>query len=310
MPSDRTPGTDGLSASFYQMFWIKLKVYYFKAIQESHDIKILYPSTREGIITLIPKKGRDRCFVSQWRPITLLNVDYKILAKAIANRLKKVLPDIISKDQTGFFQNRHISQNIRVMLDILEYTLLSKMPAIIVSIDFEKAFDRVSYNCLWKILRYFRFGEKVIKWIQLLFFNFTLQTINNGQTSDPLVPSRGLFQGNPISSYLFLLIAEILSCNLKANDKIEGIEIKYLRYLISQFAGDMDLFLKFKQKVWQEVMRTLDNFKKSTGMKVSYDKTTIYRIGSIANTNTKFYSAPKIKWTNEPINVTWYPGTR
>ena len=93
----------------------------------------------------------------------------------------------------------------------MDFAELNEIPAIIVSIDFEKAFDRIEYKVVYKIMEWFNFGPKMIKYVQLLLTSFKLATINNRYTSNYFVPTRGLFQGNPISSYLFILVIELLA---------------------------------------------------------------------------------------------------
>ena len=253
MPNDKSPGSSGLTADFYKVFWGFLKAPLHKAYLHCKKEGQLYTMARQGILTLLPKKNRNRLYIKNWRPITLLNIDYKILSKAFANRIKLVLDDIINTDQKGFVKGRLISENIRQMFDLIQYSWQQNLPGIVVSVDFEKAFDRVDYKALKRILVFFGFGEIFISWVSLLFSNFNLYTTNNGYMSSPWTPIRGLFQGNPISSYLFLLVAEILAIKLRTNPKIEGIECNGIKYLLAQFADDLDLFLKYKQSVWMEV---------------------------------------------------------
>ena len=232
-----------------------------------------------------------------------MNVDYKIFSKAVAHRLKIVLPDLIHEDQTGFMKERLIAENIRKLVDVMNFTKSKNIPAILVSIDFKKAFDRCDYDAIWSILKYFNFSERYTQHVQLLFKDFQLATTNNGFISDLFVPTRGLFQGNPIASFLFLLLIETLAIELRANKNIKGIKIGQIEYLLSQFADDLNLLLPYDKDVWVNVMYTLDRFEAATGMKVSYDKTTIYRLGSIRNSNTYFYSSRKIRWTNDSVKV-------
>ena len=217
--------------------------------------------------------------------------------------MKLVLQDLIDPDQVGFVKGRSSAQNIRKLLDIIEYTWMKRIPGLIVQVDLEKAFDRVSYSALYDILRFFGFGEKFIDWIKLLFADFNLCTSNNGYFSTYFTPTRGLFQGNPVAPFLFLFVAEILAIHLRKNPRIRGIKVGTIEYLLSMFADDLDLLLDHDRDVWGEVMNEFDQFEKITGMKVSYEKTTIYRIGSIRNSNAKFYSVRKVQWTSDPINI-------
>ena len=303
MPRFKTGGLDGLPADFYKVFWIKIKDLLLEVYKQSRKSGILFPTARQGIISLIPKQNKERKFLQHWRPISLLNVDYKILSKAIANRLKIVLPDIIDPAQTGFIKGKDISGNLRLILDIMEISVLRKFPLVMVLVDFEKAFDRVNLRTLFQLMEILNFGPEIIEWSKLLFNEFHLATINSGFLSNFFSPTRGLFQGNPAATYYFLLIGEMLCRMLKMNDKIQGFQLGQIKTLLTQFADDLTLFLKFDLGVWQVVMDTFDQFEKQSGMRISYEKTTIYRIGSLRQSEARFYSQCKIQWTNEPVKV-------
>ena len=122
---------------------------------------------RQGVIVLIPKPGKDRVFVKNWRPITLLNVIYKIISSTIANRLKSVLHFLIHSTQTGFISNRYIGETIRVLYDILITRNELQIPAQLLQLDFEKAFDSVDHQFIWKVLAFFGFSENFIKFMQV-----------------------------------------------------------------------------------------------------------------------------------------------
>ena len=177
---DKTPGLDGIPPEFYRTFWSKLGESLLVLFEESIQKKELNHTARRGCITLIPKKSRDSLLLRNWRPITLLNSDYKILAKVIANRIKQVLPDLISSDQTGFMENRQITTTIRKTMEICCYDA----PGYLINLDFEKCFDKIDYSAIIGSLRYFGFGEYLISLVQLLLTNFWSCTINDGYTSN------------------------------------------------------------------------------------------------------------------------------
>ena len=95
--------------------------------------------------------------LSSWRPITLLNIDYKIASKAIAKRLETVLPNLVHSDQTGFIKGRYIGENIRLINDVMEHTKIEKKGGILISLDFKKAFDSLEWPLITKVLRLFQF---------------------------------------------------------------------------------------------------------------------------------------------------------
>ena len=119
MKNRKSPGSDGFPAEFYKFLWPDIGVMLLRSIRYSFDNGALSNFQNQGIITCIPKDSRDRRYLKNWRPITLLNVDYKIASGVIANRIKNVLPNIISETQTGFLKNRFIGENTRILFDII-----------------------------------------------------------------------------------------------------------------------------------------------------------------------------------------------
>ena len=136
--NDKTPGTDGLSAEFYKFFWPEVCTEMIGSFNYAFQSGALSISQKRGIISLIPKKDKDKTILENLRPISLLNVDYKILTKTIAKRLEKLLPRIINPDQTGYVKGRFIGENIRLIEDIMFHTKRTNSPGIALFIDFKK----------------------------------------------------------------------------------------------------------------------------------------------------------------------------
>ena len=140
---------------------------------------------RRGLSTLLPKKNKPGNLLKNWRPITLLNCDYKIAAKSIANRIKKFLPNIINNDQTGFLKNRFIGENIRLIESIINHTNMERIQGLLLFVDFEKAFDSIEWSFIEKTLRHFNFGTSLVSWVKLFYTNISSCVLNN----EPLVLS-------------------------------------------------------------------------------------------------------------------------
>lgn len=139
----KNPGDNGFTKEFYEAFFDLLGNALLESFNAGFQNGQLSVSQKRGIISLIPKDENNSISLSNWRPVTLLNVDYKILAKLIAKRIESVLPKLIHSDQTGFTKGRCIGQNVRLLEDILEYRDIKKIPGILLFLDFEKAFDTV-----------------------------------------------------------------------------------------------------------------------------------------------------------------------
>ena len=214
LKANKCPGISGLPPEFYRQFWKDLREPLYNMYLYSYEKGILPLSIRRGVISLIPKKKKDTRFIKNMRPPTLLNTDYKILAKALDNRLQEVLPMLISQNQTRFLQGRNISTNIRKSLDIIEYCKANNKPALILSIDMEKCFDRIDYSAITGSLRYFKFGEDFIKWVSLFYTSFEVCTQNFGFFSDWFTKSQSVNQGCNISPAIYVLAGEVLALKL------------------------------------------------------------------------------------------------
>jgi len=123
MYSNKTPGSDGLPAKFYKIFWNDIADLLLGSINYAYETGQLSVSQKRGIVKLIPKKDAEPYYVKNWRPISLLNCDYKLATKVVANRLKQVLPKLIDNDQTGFLKGRFIGENIRLIDSVINLAL-------------------------------------------------------------------------------------------------------------------------------------------------------------------------------------------
>ena len=144
------------------------------------------------MITLIPKKNKAANLLKNWRPITLLNWDYKIALKCIASRKQKFLPRLIDNDQTGFLKNRLIGENIRLVDSVINYANIEQIPGLLLFIDFKKAFDSLEWSFIEKTLNYCNFGSSLVAWIRLFYTDISSCFQNNGWTSDFFSLSRGV----------------------------------------------------------------------------------------------------------------------
>ena len=303
MQKGKSPGRDGLTIEFYKMFWDELKEPFMLMIQEVEKTTLLPDTMRQGVLNLIPKANKDTRYLANLRPITLLNNDYKIIEKVIANRIEPCLHDLVCMDQKGFIKGRNISINIRKLLDILQHTENEQIEAAILSCDFQKAFDKVEFRSLKKVLKFFEFPQKILLWTDILYNSFSLVVQNNGHFSEPVEVSRGLHQGGPCSSLYFVILVETLAINLRKNEDILGIQIQDILNLLNQFADDLDVMLTGGAKSLNAALHELTLFQQQTGLALNYDKTTVYRLGSLKASNAKWYTKNKVNWSSESIRV-------
>ena len=205
-----------------------------------------------------------------WRPITLLNNDYKILTHIFSNRLKEGLPQIISDTQSGFMKGRSIHNNIRLVLDLVEYSDYINDDGFILFLDFYKAFDMVEHPFIFKALELCGFGENFRKTIKCFYHDTTSSVSLLGGTSPRFTINRGIKQGCPISPSLFLIAAEMLSILIK-NSEVEKLSVFNNEIVVSQLADDTTLFLKNVEQV-PKAIETIDLFSRASGLKLNLEK--------------------------------------
>ena len=162
MKNNKAPSKDGLTEEFYETFWDEMKTPLIESINQGFHTKILNISQRQAVIKFIEKKDQSKRYIKIWRPIYLLNVDAKILSKAISNKLKTVLPTLISSQQTAYLKNRFIRESGRLISDVIEISSCFNITAFLVSMDIQKAFDSRDDSLLILVLKNF------ITWIEIL----------------------------------------------------------------------------------------------------------------------------------------------
>lgn len=212
--------------------------------------------------------------MKKWRPITLLNSDYKIYTKAVALRLQRVMGSLIHPNQTGFMPGRIIGDSIRSIEDSIDVISDSYEDGMIVALDFSKAFDSIRWSLILKTLEYFNFGECFVEYIKVLFINVESCLMNAGRTSQPFYPGQGIRQGCCASPYLFLLVAELLAISIRENASIEGIKFNGTEVKLTQFADDVTCMLTSETSL-TNLIHTLETFSTWSGLKVNKSKTKI-----------------------------------
>ena len=263
------------------------------------DTGTLSISQRRGIITLIPKPNKDTTSLENLRPISLLNVDYKILTKAIAKRLEKFLPKIINPDQTGYVKQRYIGENVRLILDLMSYTEEKKLPGAALFIDFRKAFDSIEWSFLIETLNNFNFGPDIQNWVKIFYNNVTSCVLNNGHASEFFVLERGVRQGCPLSGLLFVIAIEVLANAIRNESTIKGIKVGEKEIKVSLYADDTTVFVRDLDSI-TNLLALLNDFKQFSGLEVNTTKTEGMWLGLWkSNTEAPF----GFRWPRDPIKA-------
>ena len=283
MGSNKSPRNDGLTKKFYVCFFAEVGSLFVSTLNFCHDKGESTSSQKQAVITLIEKWGKDKRFIKNWRPISLLNVDIKIASEALAMSLKKVISKLIAYDQTAYVQGRYIGESIRVIQDLIDFADLEEQEGLIFSSDFEKAFNSVDHNFLFSVLTKFGFGLGFIRCVKTLLCRSESCIMNNG-CYFPL--HRGTRQRDPLFPYLFILVLEILLKQVISDTDILGFTIEDISLKLSAYANDAYYFLKDIASL-QVLFQLFSNFEEFSSLKVNLDKCEACWIGaSKFNTDT------------------------
>lgn len=213
MNLDKSAGPDGLNPAFYQHFWHPLGKEVFQSCKKYLE-ELTFPVDRDDtIIVLIPKKANADS-MKNLRPIALCNVLYKIIAKVLSNRVRVLLPDIITKNQFAFVPGRSIPDNVLLAFELLHYMKQKKRGGegeVALKLDVSKAYDRVNWGFLKHQMVQMGFSIKWISWIMLCVTTMSYYVRFNRSQIGPIIPWRGLRQGDHLLPYLFLICVEGLS---------------------------------------------------------------------------------------------------
>ncbi len=283
MQSGKSPGPDGFSTEFFKKFSVQLSPLLLLVFEESLINSSLPPTMRQAVISLLLKKDKNPLNCNSYHPVSLLNTDAKILAKMLARCLENIIPSIISTDQTGFMKNRYSFFNIRRLLNILYCPTPPDHGDIevILSLDAEKAFDRVEWDYLFKTLEAFNFGPKFISWIRILYTVPVAAVRTNNNLSTYFELKRGTRQGCPLSPLLFAIALEPLALALKQCPTIKGIHRAGSEHKVSLYADDILLFMSDPLSSLPELSNLLTKFGRISGYKVNFQKSELMPISSV-----------------------------
>ena len=296
MKNGTAPGSDGFSVEFYKFFWADLKGFVQAMCDESFTSGSLPQTLKEGIIVLLPKANKPRDLVESYRPITLLNVCYKIISSTIANRLKEVMQNIIGTCQSAYLKGRFIGDNIRMIYDTIQLMKQEQTSGILLSLDIEAAFDSVSWTFIRRVLEVRDFPPNILKWFDILYKGSFSRVIYNGHISGKIELTRSCRQGDALSCYLFILVMDVIAKRIQSNNEIRGIGVANEEQKILMYADDTVCFIEPNERCIRKLFQELGWFAKFSGLRPNIEKTQAMWIGSGHKDTDIFESNVNLQW--------------
>jgi hypothetical protein len=286
---NKAPGNDGISQSFFKSTWSTIHHEIHEMINQQYTENTTTATQKQGIIVFIPKTKMPTR-PSDYKPLTLLNSDLKILTRVIANRLTPILTKILSTNQHCGLQNSSILQAVATVRDTIAYVEATNTPMCVVTIDFKEAFDNVSHEYIFKLLQRYGFSDKFQQRIRQLHTDVKSNVRINGYTAPPIPIECSIRQGCPLSILLYVLCIDPLIRTLE--NTLTGVRIGKSRKksIVTAYADDVTIFLTTNDDI-PRLEKVIRNYTAASGAKLNTEKSTALPIGSW-NTNNNILNIP------------------
>ncbi|CAN1745807.1 LINE-1 retrotransposable element ORF2 protein [Linum perenne] len=283
MHPDKAPRPDGLNPAFIQSFWEVMGKEIANDCRSWLAEKAIPVGVRATNIVLLPKKDNPTR-MTYLRPILLCNVRYRILAKALANRLREIMEDIIPEEQSAFILGRSIVDNVLIAVETLHALNLrrsAKVGVVALKVDISKAFDRVEWRYLEAIMLKMGFDPRWVELMMLCVRSVKYSVLINTHKTESFVPERGLRQGCPLSPFLFIICAEGLSSMIRRESDlghIHGVRVCRGAPLVSHllFADDSFFFFRAEFEEARRMRLLFDKYANASGQLINFDKSAIF----------------------------------
>ena len=273
---NKSPGIDGIPSDFYLKFWDIIHKEVSQVVTSIINGLFLQGNQKRAIITIIPKDG-NLTHLKSWRPISLICSDVKIVAKVLAMRLYPLMPTIISENQYCVNSKSIVQCNGRLR-DIMYYANEKKLTGALVNLDWEKAFDKVDWNFLIKIMKKLGFPEFITKWLMVLYTDITSSCMVNGFITKEFSIERGVRQGCPMSMITYVFFQEPLYRAIEKNNRIIPFGLPHQKTKEIGYADDTTICIN-DDEGFLEAFKLINMFERASNSKINIKKTRIYGFG-------------------------------
>lgn len=303
-PSNKSPGPDGLPKEFYLSFWDVIGPIFTDVVNEIVKGGIISRDMKEGKIVLVPKsKGRKK--IDSFRPITLMNFDYKTVARAINERLTPLIRKVVHTHQTCF-PGRSIMTATSEYRDLISIVAVTNIKCALLFLDFRKAFDQVSHRYIERILQQIGMEDRGLAVIHNMITDINASVSINGQLTKAIPIRRGIPQGSPLSMLLYVLSLEPLLRRI--DEKLTGVNMSGAKFVARAYADDVGVVIRQENEI-DILKKEIDTYSKASGGKINTGKCKILNLRGLDHVDVPWARAVEshktlgITITNCPIKM-------
>nr|CAD1842484.1 unnamed protein product [Ananas comosus var. bracteatus] len=306
---EKASGPDDFPTLFFQRFWSTIKADVMRVFNSFYNGTGNLEGINSSWTCLIPKKS-GAAMVRDYRPISLVNSITKLLSKVLATRLQSHMDHLINPFQAAFIRGRHILDNFFATHILTHHLHSTKQQAALLKLDFERAFDQISWDFLLNLLHVRGFGNRWINWVSSLLHSATTAVLLNGVLERPFPCKRGLRQGDPLSLLLFNLCVDVLFRMLQlafASNSLPSVGIGDCKFHTLQFVDDLLLFFDGTCRSAAAIRIILDAFSEYSGLKINFNKSSIIPINLASSETSSLARFFGCSLQNFPLNYLGLP---
>ena len=293
MSANKAPGNDGLTVRFMRKFWLQLGPLLMDSLKESWEFGELSTSQKQSVIRLIQKKDKDPSSISGHKPISLINVDAKIYAKALSERLRKLANEVVDPEQLAYMEGRSVHEGHLLINRMLELGRAKKVKGLIATIDFRGAFDSIKHDFIWKTLAHMNVGPGLINHLKTLYRDAKSAILNYGTQTAWFPLERSARQGDPVAGHLFIIVMQVLLKKLQ--ESLNPIAYKNFILSLIAFADDLTLFVDSDEQL-KKALEIITAFRDISGLTINISKSEILQIG-VRTSVTEIKTCDEVKIT-------------
>ena len=299
MKGNSAPGIDGFTVSWLRVFWADMKTLTAKAINKCYEKGKLTDTMNTAVVKLLRKGSKDPTYSNSYRPISLLSIHYKLASCVITQRLKPIMQVLIGRQQKAYINNNVIGSCLINLISAIKHVSEKQLTALVLLIDFRKAFDSIDHRFIRTALTAYGFGERLIKWIELFFDKREAFILLGGHKTDTIKLEQGVPQGDVVSPYIFILMVEILLIKINYTKNIKGIIFAKEEARSETFADDTTILIERDERQLRFAIKYIEEFHTLSGLKCNLDKTVVIPIGANTDKHDSMCPDLNLKWDDK-----------